>query len=67
MLENMSAPMTADNVAESDNIPSSPSSFWCHECDGCVDAHVSNETLEICCQSCGSNFVEEVDQVSYTI
>nr|CCA20603.1 conserved hypothetical protein [Albugo laibachii Nc14] len=51
---------------QTDQIPSSSLanvtiSFWCHECDDRVATLLSNETSEVCCRSCGSNFVEEID------
>ncbi|GLD94972.1 hypothetical protein PINS_up003597 [Pythium insidiosum] len=45
------------DVAMEDASPS----FWCHECARRVATRVDEASEEVCCESCGSNFVEEVE------
>lgn len=36
--------------------------FWCHECSATVDTQVDDSTEEVCCEQCGGNFVEEIEE-----
>ncbi|KAJ0407408.1 hypothetical protein ATCC90586_003818 [Pythium insidiosum] len=36
-------------------------SFWCHECARHVSTRVDEASEEVCCEACGSNFVEEIE------
>ncbi|DAZ95915.1 TPA: hypothetical protein N0F65_012626, partial [Lagenidium giganteum] len=38
--------------------------FWCHECTANVPTAVDAASDEVCCQQCGGNFVEEIEQAS---
>ncbi|OWZ23199.1 hypothetical protein PHMEG_0001945 [Phytophthora megakarya] len=36
--------------------------FWCHECGAGVETRVDEPSEEVCCVSCGGNFVEEIEE-----
>lgn len=38
--------------------------FWCHECNAQVPTSVDEVSAEVCCNTCGGNFVEEIDEVN---
>ena len=44
-----------------------PLRFWCHECGVGVETRVEESSGEICCVQCGSNFVEEIEEVCLVI
>ncbi|CAH0477137.1 unnamed protein product [Peronospora belbahrii] len=38
-----------------------PPRFFCHECGDTVDTHIDEPSEEVCCNQCGGNFVEEIE------
>lgn len=38
--------------------------FWCHECNAQVPTSLDEASAEVCCNNCGGNFVEEIDEVN---
>lgn len=49
----------AEQAAES-----SGGRFWCHECNAQVPTSLDEASAEVCCNNCGGNFVEEIDEVN---
>ncbi|RLN10910.1 hypothetical protein BBJ28_00015760 [Nothophytophthora sp. Chile5] len=41
--------------------------FWCHECSADVATRVDAASEEMCCQQCGGNFVEEIEEFEVAV
>ncbi|RLN91794.1 hypothetical protein BBJ28_00015496 [Nothophytophthora sp. Chile5] len=50
-------------MAESRAQDATAQRFWCHECSADVATRVDAASEEMCCQQCGGNFVEEIEEV----